>query len=713
MRRAVRSAQGTGAGGRGAGAARRGLPGPGTRDRAPNPGSGGPAGRGGRIRELELGAWAGGYFFLRGPDGISVRPDGGGGGGGGLGEADLRRVEAVARREAGARSGPLLLTFPQIAVARARELGGCFASAMGRYGFGGQHRAVFPLKASHDRATLLSLLNAAGGGEGSEGSVSGLEVGSKAELAAAVALLGEARGAGHPRRLLVCNGTKDYAYLDLASAVAECGLADVFVVLEDLDEVELAVSRLKAAAGGPSGRRPRLGLRAKLDTAHDGHFGRTSGPRSQFGMGPAELWESLQLLRCSEANLLSSLNMLHFHVGTQVPDIRIVKEALREACVLYAEFCRSGAPMGWLDVGGGLGVDFGGAEVNYSTQNYCNDVVAAVQDICRRRDIAPPVIITECGTAIVAHSAVLISRAHPHSAAPYSRVLGGGRAGGNGGTPAASGFAEAEYLIGTFEEVLKGVSPGRLRESLTDALQLRSEASSLFALGAMTLEQRAAADLLVRQIIESVRAMESAGGQGSGALALEVADILRAEAPYLTLELSVFQSLIDAWGLGQSFPVVPLQRLGEEPDRWARLADVTCDSDGRLQCSPAGPHDRASQEASGAMRVHHVSREEDYRVAVFMVGAYQRCMASAHNLFGAPASASVVVDEKGQPSVLDWGSTARVEELLRGLGHGAYSEGLQMLVEREPAVELALQAVLASSTYPTLGEGARGGRGLQ
>ena len=629
--------------------------------------------------------------------------------GGGLGEADLRRVEAVARREAGARGGPLLLTFPQIAVARARELGGCFASAVSRYGFGGQHRAVFPLKASHDRATLLSLLNAAGGGEGS---VSGLEVGSKAELAAAVALLGEARGAGHPRPLLVCNGTKDRAYLDLATAVAECGLADVFVVLEDLDEVELAVSRLKAEAGGPSGRRPRLGLRAKLDTAHDGHFGRTSGPRSQFGMGPAELWESLQLLRCSEANLLSSLNMLHFHVGTQVPDIRIVKEALREACVLYAEFCRSGAPMGWLDVGGGLGVDFGGAEVNYSTQNYCNDVVAAVQDICRRRDIAPPVIITECGTAIVAHSAVLISRAHPHSAAPYSGVLGG-RAGGNGATPAASGFAEAEYLIGTFEEVLKGVSPGSLRESLTDALQLRSEASSLFALGAMTLEQRAAADLLVRQIIERVRAMESAGGQGSGALALEVADILRAEAPYLTLELSVFQSLIDAWGLGQSFPVVPLQRLGEEPDRWARLADVTCDSDGRLCCSPAGPQNRASEEASGAMRVHNVSRGEDYRVAVFMVGAYQRCMASAHNLFGAPASASVVVDEKGQPSVLDRGSTARVGELLRGLGHGAYSEGLQMLVEREPAVVLALQAVLASSTYPTLGEGARGGGGLQ
>ena len=500
MGRGGRSVQGTGAGGRGAGAARRGLPGPArARGRRSVPGPAAAAGSG-------LGAWTGG-FFARGADGVVVRP---GGAGGGLGEADLRRVEAVARREAGVRSGPLLLTFPQIAAARARELGGCFEKAIARYDYRpGQHRAVFPLKASHDRATLLSLLDAAGGGEGS---VSGLEVGSKAELAAAVALLGEARGAGLPRPLLVCNGCKDLAYLDLATAAHECGLADVFVVLENLDEVELAVDRLKAAAGSPSGR-PRLGLRARLDTAHDGHFGCTSGPRSQFGMGPAELWESLHLLRGSEANLLSSLNMLHFHVGTQVPDIRIVKDALREACVLYAEFCRAGAPMGWLDVGGGLGVDFGGAEVNYNTQNYCNDVVAAVQDICRRRDVAPPVIITESGTAVVAHSAVLISRAHPHSAAPCSGVLGAGRAGGDGATPAVGGFAEAEYLIGTFEEVLEGVSPGRLVESLNDALQLRSEASSLFALGAMTLEQRAAADLAVRQIMERVRAMEGGGGR--------------------------------------------------------------------------------------------------------------------------------------------------------------------------------------------------------
>ena len=501
--------------------------------------------------------------------------------------------------------------------------------------------------------------------------------------------------------LLVCNGAKDADYLDLAARVADSGLAEVFVVLESLEEVTLGATHLRPKPGGAL----RLGLRARLDTFHAGHFGATSGPRSQFGLGPAEIWRSLEILRRrGSGELFGSLRMLHFHIGSSVPDIRVVKRALREAACLYAECCHAGAPMGWLDVGGGLGVDFGGGGVNYDVDNYANDVVAAVQDICRRKGLTPPALITESGTAVVAHSSVLVAPAHAHrSAMGVADDDESALPGGLGSEIVARSSGEADFLLGTFEEVLRDVSPGRMRESLTDALQLRSEASSLFALGAMTLEQRAAADVHFQRILERVRELGASAGGGGGleAMSPEVAEILGAEAPFMTLELSVFQSAIDAWGLGQRFPVVPLQRLREEPEIWARLADVTCDSDGRM-CSSVGWSAGRAEDCPRGARVHRVAPGEDYQVGIFMVGAYQRAMGSAHNLFGRPLSASVAVDEAGCPTILEVRGGASVEEALAAAS-SAYSGDLDALTRRDPALGAALGGIRAASTYPTLG----------
>jgi arginine decarboxylase len=568
---------------------------------------------------------------------------------------------------------------------------------------------VFPLKASHDRPTLLHLLGKAAAPtweeEGGAAAISGLEVGSKAELVAAAALLSRESGNPEPEAggglelpLLVCNGAKDADYLDLAARVAESGLAKVFVVLESLEEVALGADRLRPKPGGAL----HLGLRARLDTFHAGHFGATSGPRSQFGLGPAELWRSLQVLRQrGSGELFGSLRMLHFHIGSNVPDIRVVKKALREAACLYAECCSAGAPMGWLDVGGGLGVDFGGGGMNYDVDNYANDVVAAVQDICRRRGLPPPALITESGTAVVAHSSVLVAPAHAHRCATGAVEREETTPTGvSGADSVARSSGEADFLLGTFEEVLRDVSPGRLRESLTDALQLRSEASSLFALGAMALEQRAATDILFQRVLERVRELGASVSCGE-ATSPGVAEILGAEAPFMTLELSVFQSVIDAWGLGQRFPVVPLQRLQDEPDVWARLADVTCDSDGRL-CSSVGWSAGRTEDYPRGARVHSVAPGEDYQLGIFMVGAYQRAMGSAHNLFGRPLSASVAVDEAGCPTILEVRGGASVGEALAAVS-SAYSEDLDAITRWEPALGAALGAIRASSTYPKLG----------
>lgn len=585
---------------------------------------------------------------------------------------------------------PVLLSFPDVVVDRVERLHGCFEAARAAFGYRGAYRGVFPVKSCHSRPTLSRLLR------GTAARRFGLEVGTKAELAAALAVMPPGSGG-----LLVCNGVKDWAYVALALRAVQLGL-DAVLVLEDPREVRL-ISEASAALGVA----PKLGLRAKLTTQHTGHFGATSGSLSKFGMEPLKLLDAVHRLEAT--GLLPALAMLHFHLGSQVADIRDVKDALREASNLYAECCRLGAPMGLFDVGGGLGIDFGekGHAVNYTPQNYANDVVAAMKDVCRRKGVAPPTIVTESGTAVAAHGAVLVAElvddGEPDAAARWEFA----------GAPDERDVtgSPGQFLLSTFREVLDAASDANIRESFTDAKYFQNEAAELFKLGVITLEERAAADYLFAGVCAKLGGLARRHEGVPSREQREVGRLLDAQAPYAAVNLSVFRSLVDAWALGRLFPVMPLQGLGEVPRARVRLADITCDSDGKL--------DRFigyNGEVESSLPVHGERPGEGYLLGVFLVGVYQESLGSFHNMCGTTNAAHIVADADAPGGFSVWHAAAgqTVADMLAFAQH-APDLDLDAALDRAVAagrlappaaaeVRREVEAALAGSTYLQLGD---------
>ena len=524
---------------------------------------------------------------------------------------------------------PLLLRFPDLLAARLHRLNQSFHNAMQRCDYRGRYRGVYPIKVNQQRQVLEEVTRCG------KRYHFGLEVGSKPELLAALAYLRD------PEALLVCNGYKDRQFVDLALSAQQLGL-QVILVLEMPGELELILDR--AARLGVS---PTLGVRAKLATRHEGRWSRSSGDGSVFGLSAEQILQVLNTLRATHD--LPSLRMLHYHLGSQIPDIRAIRDAAMEASRIYVELASEGAPMGLLDIGGGLAVDYDGSQTNttssrnYGTLEYAFDVVEAVMTVCDETGQPHPDIVSESGRAITAHYSALI-----FNILEVNRFY-------RPSPPHTINTASHKFLH-SLAAVEARLNDHNMQECYNDAIYYRSELLALFNHGRITLRERAHADYLFRGIFSRLqRCLKNLNHIPEGLESLpELHDIYYGN-------FSIFQSLPDSWAIDQWFPMMPIHRLNERPTQNAIVADITCDCDGRLDEFVVNGQRRPS------LPLHSIDSTSPYHLGVFLVGAYQETLGDLHNLLGDTNVISVQIDENGHSL-----THCRGDSLAQVLGYVAY-----------------------------------------
>ncbi len=555
----------------------------------------------------QLPAWGGGYFDVGEAGRVLVKPYGERGG-----AIDLRALIEDMRTR-GLRT-PLLLRFSDILADRINKLAEAFAVAGREHGYRGRFRGVYPMKVNPQRHVveeIISFGNALG---------IGLEAGSKPELLVVLALLDT------PDALIICNGYKDRAYIETALLAKRLGRRPV-IVIDRVHEIDLVVKIAEELQ-----IRPELGVRTRLSAPGAGQWVDSSGDKSKFGLTAPEIVEAVERLR--HADMLDCLKLLHFHIGSQITDIRAHKDALREATRIFVGLHGLGAAPSLLDVGGGLGVDYTGAHTaapsskNYSVQEYANDVVAAIQAACDDAHIDHPDIVTEAGRWMTAHHALLVFD-----------VLGVNRVGAPCG--AAQGpepdIGEGEpRIFHDLDFVLREVNPDNVIEYYHDALQAKQEAAMQFSVGQLDLKQRARLERLFWRCCEKIHAI----AQGLPELPEELMDLDRALTDTYYGNLSVFQSAPDHWAVQQLFPVMPLQRLDEKPTRRGIIADLTCDSHGKIR------HFIGGNEVKDVLELH-APNGRPYYLGIFLLGAYQEILGDLHNLFGDTDAVHVRLGEDG------------------------------------------------------------------
>lgn len=488
---------------------------------------------------------------------------------------------------------PVLLRFSDILACRMKRLYQAFDEARQDAEYKGRYYGVYPIKVNQQFQVIEEIVEF-----GSEFHW-GLEAGSKPELHAVLAMLEDVEG------LIVCNGYKDAEFIHLALHGLKMG-KKVFIVIEKPGELELVLEAAKQL-----NVRPMIGLRCRLATLRSGRWLESSGDASKFGLSADEILSSVKKLE--RAGLLDCLRMLHFHLGSQIPKIVYVKQAMQEAGRFYAELRFMGAPIEFIDVGGGLGVDYEGglASVDYSLGEYASDIVWQMKSICSETGLPEPHIISESGRALVAHHAVLV-----FNVLEVSRRLN--QAGIQ--PPPKKSLSQLRELF----ETLSDIQEGRLREAFHDAQSLREDIMRLFALGHCSLNERAYAETLYWHIMNRLRH----ACIDDPALQEDLAPYIPLMADRYFCNLSVFQSLPDTWAIGQVFPVAPIHRLNEKPTRAGVLVDITCDSDGKIAFFPA------QEGLRPTLPLHEFTKGEPYLLGVFLIGAYQEILGDLHNLFG-------------------------------------------------------------------------------
>ncbi len=537
-------------------------------------------------------AWGGGWFRVNDNGHVSAVCAGV--------EVDL--VDVVEGLRARGVGTPVLLRLTDILDARLRQLRNAFDGAMRENGYRGAYRGVYPIKVNQQHH-VVSEIAAVGRELGF-----GLEAGSKPELLAVIAMT-----SSDDDQLIICNGFKDERYIDMAVLAAKLGRSIVPVV-ENLDELRLILQ-----AGERYGVRPDIGVRVKLSSKGAGRWKDSAGTRSKFGLFVSEAMEVIHVLR--ERGMLDCLKLLHCHVGSQIQDISRIKDSVAELAHIYVEMSRLGAGLELLDVGGGLGVDYRGEQVNdessmnYTLEEFASDVVYRITSACDEAGVEHPAIVTECGRAMVAYSSVLVF--------DILGATGPARAERPGAGVDETPRDEDPQPIRDLREALSMTDGARLDESYHDAKNALADAISSFRLGYISLEQRALAERLYWRVCRRLR--ESMRGDDDYAQELTELDESLAEVYFANF--SLFQSMPDAWAIDQLFPIMPLHRLNERPTRRVIIGDLTCDSDGRIDrfIGEDGP--------TGVLDVHEL-RDEAYYMGAFLVGAYQETLGDLHNLFG-------------------------------------------------------------------------------
>jgi arginine decarboxylase len=537
--------------------------------------------------------WGRDFLSVADNGNVLVQPNGEGGP-----WCDLKKlVEDLDRRGIHA---PVLLRFPDLLEARVNKLVDAFGKAFQEYDYKGAFRGVYPIKVNQQRHIVEDLIRFFGPHH------MGLEAGSKPELLIVLALLSD------PDALIICNGYKDNEYIETALMAQKLGRNPILVI-EKPGEVEDII-----AVASQWDTRPHLGIRSKLASRGSGLWESSAGDAAKFGLTVEEIVKAIDRLR--EVGLLDCVELLHFHIGSQVTDIRSFKNALKEAGRMYVELHAMGAPLKYFDVGGGLAVDYDGSQTNfhssanYSVQEYAYDVVAAVHAACAEKEVPHPAIITESGRALVAHHAILVCEVlgvHLHP---------GDEEEDNG----VELSDEDPDILRELSDVAKHVSRKNYQEAWHDALEGREEILNRFNLGLLDIRQRAKGENLFWRACHAINRIT----KGLTYIPDELGGLRRVLADTYFCNFSVFQSVPDSWAVGQLFPVAPIHRLKTKPTRRGILADLTCDSDGKID-KFIDLHD-----VKDALELHQLDPDKPYYIGVFLVGAYQEILGDMHNLFG-------------------------------------------------------------------------------
>jgi arginine decarboxylase len=551
--------------------------------------------------------WGAGYFGINRKGNLVVHPS----------EtdhtsaADVREIIDDLRRRG--ITTPVLLRFPQLIAAQVRKLQRAFQRSIREYEYQGAHMCVYPMKVNQNRAVVEEYLR-----EGTRYDF-GLEAGSKAELYGALAMEQSADS------LLVLNGFKDEEFIELAFLGARSGKR-VVIVIEKLNELDHV---LKVAERYDGGDMPMVGLRVKLYSKGSGRWEKSGGEAAKFGLTTTEILETVR--RMQDEGRIDMLKLLHFHIGSQLTDIKRIKNAMKEAARVYSKIYQMKVPVELLDVGGGMAVDYDGSKTafdssaNYSAQEFANDVVYTIMQVCDDENVPHPTIIQESGRYLSAYHAILVTNVQSEIETVVEDI-----------TPIEVEEDDPQ-VVTELADLRETITVKNYREFYHDALEHRDELFTLFNLGLISLEDRAKGEVLFWDVCE--RADKYA--QQAEYVSEEFTDLRRLLRSKYLANFSVFRSVPDHWALDQLFPIIPIHRLNKPPTEYATLCDITCDSDGVVD-KFVDLHD-----VKQVLELHTLNEDDPYYIAFMLVGAYQEVMGNNHNLFGAPNEAHIHIDEDG------------------------------------------------------------------
>jgi arginine decarboxylase len=552
------------------------------------------------IATYNVEGWGNGYFTVNSAGNVEAKPLQENGG-----SIDL--LEVVNEARARHLGFPLVIRFQDLLRHRVESINRVFQTAITEFGYRNEYRGVFPIKVNQLREVIEEIVDAG------QPFHFGLEAGSKPELVAALAMHQD------PESLIICNGYKDPAFIRIALLGRKLGKS-VVIVAEKLEELEQIIR-----TSNEVGVEPCIGIRVRLHSKGSGKWSPSGGENAKFGLDTTNLVAASQMLK--EAGLAHCFKLVHFHVGSQVPDISTIKRAVREAARYYAKLCKLGHELGYLDVGGGLGVDYDGSRsdfdssTNYSLQEYANDVVWNIMDVCDSEGVAHPAIVSESGRAIVAHHSVLVMEAFSsiERTSPKLKV---------------EATEKDHKLVDDILDVKQRLKRGNRIESLHDSQHIKEEAQQMFDLGLLDLESKAKIETVCWQLAQQIVNMH----RDLRFVPEEVKQLETSLGDQYICNFSVFQSLLDHWALGQLFPIMPIHRLTTPPDRNGMIVDITCDSDGKISKFID------LQDVKETLPLHRILPGEMYYIGVFMVGAYQDIMGDLHNLFGRVTEVHVFLD---------------------------------------------------------------------
>ena len=573
--------------------------------------------------------WGAGYFEVNRKGHLAVRPA----------EGDPRSVDIkeliddlVDQRRL---QLPILLRFPQILTNQLKKVQRSFQDASREFNFAGGHFGVFPMKVNPRREVVEEFLR-----EGGKYNF-GVECGSKAELYAALSL------EQTPESLLVCNGFKDESFINLALLGVQIGKR-LIIVVEKLNELKMIIRRSQE-----TGIRPGIGIRAKLYSKGSGKWASSGGESAKFGLTPSEMLECIRLLR--EFQMTDLFKLLHFHIGSQITDIKRVKAAMKEAARVYSKIRQMHIEVEFLDIGGGMGVDYDGSKttfassVNYTTQEFANDVVYTIKSVCEDENVPEPNLVTESGRVMCAYHAVFVT-----SIRDEIETFADDQ-------PEVNVDQDAPQVIVELKALYDDISAKNYREYYHDALDHKDELHTQFNLGLISLEDRAKGEVLFWEVC----ARASRFAQTTKVQEEEFDDLKKILASKYLCNFSVFRSTPDHWAIDQLFPIMPIHRLNEQPTDYATFVDITCDSDGHIDKFVD------LKDVKEVLELHPFTGDP-YYIAIFLVGAYQEVMGSNHNLFGRPNEAHVIIDTEGRYHIKKIVQGSRIGDML---GVARYDKG--------------------------------------